>query len=341
MSKKLSYADSGVDRESGDSVSASISAAAKRTHTKRVKYSRGGYAALYEVSPEHWVASTTDGVGTKLKLAFDSGLHGGVGIDLVAMCVNDLICAGATPTTFLDYFATGRLEPAAAKTVLEGIVRGCEQAGCALVGGETAEMPGMYSDGEYDLAGFAQGLLNPKNLLPKPLSAGMKVLGLASSGVHSNGYSLVRKLLEEIPEADRRKQDQVLIEPTRVYVKSVLPLLERQQVEALVHITGGGLNNLYRVLDEGQGLQLKMPSREELPPGIQWLIDRGRVEEKELYETFNMGVGMAVFVRPDLSDSVRTDLEAAGEMVFDLGVVTEGGSIRAQLASGAETEFKR
>jgi phosphoribosylformylglycinamidine cyclo-ligase len=283
------------------------------------------------------LVSGTDGVGTKLKLAFELNKHDTVGIDLVAMSVNDILVQGAEPLFFLDYFACGKLEVGVAAQVIKGIAEGCEQSGCALVGGETAEMPGMYPAGEYDLAGFAVGCVDKANLINGTMIvAGDVLLGLASSGAHSNGYSLIRKLIEKSGidfESDfhGKKFKDVVMAPTRIYVKSLLKLIEAMSVKGMAHITGGGITeNIPRVLPEGLTAEIQA-SGWELPPLFQWLQAQGNIVPSEMYKTFNCGIGMAIIMAKEDAAAAKALLEAAGETVFEIG------HIRTQNAGEAPT----
>ncbi|MEL6690428.1 MAG: phosphoribosylformylglycinamidine cyclo-ligase [Pseudomonadota bacterium] len=333
----ITYAETGVDIDAGNALVERIKPAAARTSRSGVMAGLGGFGALFDLKDAGFkdpvLVAATDGVGTKLKIAIDTGNHATVGIDLVAMCVNDLVCQGAEPLFFLDYFATGALDVDAAATVVEGIAEGCARAGCALIGGETAEMPGMYAAGDYDLAGFAVGAMERGEHLPVGVSEGDVLLGLASDGVHSNGYSLVRKIVERsglgwddpCPFA-QGTMGQVLLAPTRLYVKSLLAAMSATEVHALAHITGGGLTeNLPRVLPEGLGADIDLSSW-DLPPVFGWLSDQGAMAEAELLKTFNAGIGMIV-VTPD-PEGARAALEAAGETVFEIGRVTAGEGVR-------------
>jgi phosphoribosylformylglycinamidine cyclo-ligase len=290
----------------------------------------GGFGALFDLKAAGFtdpvLVSTTDGVGTKLKIAIETGLHDTVGIDLVAMCVNDLIVQGADPLFFLDYFATGKLSLTQAKAVIAGIAEGCRQAGCALVGGETAEMPGMYADGDYDLAGFSVGAAERSNLLPKTIQAGDAILGLASSGVHSNGFSLVRRVVEAAglrwtdpaPFAPGQTLGQALMTPTRIYVRPVLALHRAGLLKAAAHITGGGLpGNLPRVLPDG--LVAALTATWPVPPVFSWLARAGGVAAAEMLRVFNCGIGIALVVSD--ADAAVTLLEAEGETVTRIGMV--------------------
>lgn len=336
----ISYRDAGVDIEAGDALVEQIKPFAKRTMRPEVLGGIGGFGSLFAVPKkfkEPILVSGTDGVGTKLKLAFELNKHDTVGIDLVAMSVNDILVQGAEPLFFLDYFACGKLEVGVAAQVIKGIAEGCEQSGCALVGGETAEMPGMYPAGEYDLAGFAVGCADKSKLIDgTTIAAGDVVLGLASSGAHSNGYSLIRKLIEKSGidfESDfhGRKFKDVVMEPTRIYVKSLLKLIEALPVRGMAHITGGGITeNIPRVLPAGLTAEIRADGW-QLPPLFQWLQAQGNIVPSELYKTFNCGIGMAVIVAKEHVAQARQLLEASGETVFEIG------HIRAQNAGEAPT----
>jgi len=334
------YADAGVSRDAADELVVRLKKLMKGMGGREGKSSIGGYASLYALDSKRWLAATTDGVGTKLKLAFQTGIHGSVGVDLVAMSVNDLLCAGAEPLFFLDYFATGQLKPALAAEVIEGIARGCEQAQMALVGGETAEMPGFYSPGEYDLAGFAVGSLDPQKVLPKPtLKAGDVLLGLPSSGFHSNGYSLVRKLLEAEPHESRSKLEKEFLTPTRIYVPTMKPLLKSGLLKGAVHITGGGIENLPRILPEKKkgklSFHLSYPSVSDVPNCFQWVRQKG-VPEEELFRTFNMGVGMVLVVGSDQLSEVERQLKRSGEDYWHLGELARAsGNSELRVEGGA------
>lgn len=336
----ISYRDAGVDIEAGDALVEQIKPFAKRTMRPEVLGGIGGFGSLFAVPQkfkEPILVSGTDGVGTKLKLAFELNKHDTVGIDLVAMSVNDILVQGAEPLFFLDYFACGKLEVGVAAQVIKGIAEGCEQSGCALVGGETAEMPGMYPAGEYDLAGFAVGCADKAKLIDgTTIAAGDVVLGLASSGAHSNGYSLIRKLIEKSGidfESDfhGRKFKDVVMEPTRIYVKSLLKLIEALPVKGMAHITGGGITeNIPRVLPAGLTAEIRADGW-QLPPLFQWLQAQGNIVPSELYKTFNCGIGMAVIVAKEHVAQGKQLLEASGETVFEIG------HIRAQNAGEAPT----
>lgn len=336
----ISYRDAGVDIEAGDALVEQIKPFAKRTMRPEVLGGIGGFGSLFAVPQkfkEPILVSGTDGVGTKLKLAFELNKHDTVGIDLVAMSVNDILVQGAEPLFFLDYFACGKLEVGVAAQVIKGIAEGCEQSGCALVGGETAEMPGMYPAGEYDLAGFAVGCVDKANLINgTTIAAGDVVLGLASSGAHSNGYSLIRKLIEKSGidfESDfhGRKFKDVVMAPTRIYVKSLLKLIEAMPVKGMAHITGGGITeNIPRVLPEGLTAEIQA-SGWELPPLFQWLQAEGNIVPSEMHKTFNCGIGMAIVMAKENAAAAKALLEAAGETVYEIG------HIRAQNAGEAPT----
>jgi phosphoribosylformylglycinamidine cyclo-ligase len=279
------------------------------------------------------LVAANDGVGTKLKLAIETGRHDGVGIDLVAMCANDLIVQGAEPLFFLDYYATGKLDSDIAVAVVGSIAEGCRQAGCALIGGETAEMPGMYAGGDYDLAGFCVGAVERDKVLTcANISPGDVILGLASSGVHSNGFSLVRRIIahgawdlrEPLPGEGGRTLGEVLLRPTRIYVRSLLPLVQERRIKGLAHITGGGfLENIPRVLPEGSRAIIEA-DRWELPRVFSLLQEGGRIAPQEMARTFNCGIGMAVIVNPDESEAVVAQLQSAGERVFEIGRIEAG-----------------
>jgi phosphoribosylformylglycinamidine cyclo-ligase len=328
----LSYRDAGVDIDAGDALVEAIKPFAKRTMREGVMGGIGGFGALFEVSKkfkEPVLVSGTDGVGTKLKLAFHLNKHDTVGIDLVAMSVNDILVQGAEPLFFLDYFACGKLDVATATDVIKGIAAGCEMAGCALIGGETAEMPSMYPDGEYDLAGFAVGAVEKSRLIDgSKIIPGDIVLGLASSGAHSNGYSLVRKIISVAqPDLNAdfhgRKLADVLLQPTRIYVKPLLALIESLEVKGMVHITGGGLvENVPRVLQKHLTAVLHRDAW-TMPPLFYWLQQHGGVADAEMHRVFNCGIGMAVIVSKENADAAIGQLRAAGETVTRIGEIRE------------------
>ncbi len=335
----LSYRDAGVDIDAGDALVEAIKPFAKRTMREGVLAGIGGFGALFEVSKKYRepvLVSGTDGVGTKLKLAFHLNRHDTVGIDLVAMSVNDILVQGAEPLFFLDYFACGRLDVATATDVIKGIAAGCEQAGCALIGGETAEMPSMYPDGEYDLAGFAVGAVEKSKIIDgKKIRPGDVVLGLASSGAHSNGYSLVRKIIEVAkPDLNGdfhgRPLADALLAPTRIYVKPLLALMEKIDVHGMVHITGGGLvENIPRVLQPNLTAVLQRDAW-TLPPLFQWLQQHGGVADAEMHRVFNCGIGMAVIVAAEVADQAQAELTRLGETVYRIGEIRERRGDEAQ-----------
>ena len=342
----LSYKQAGVDIEAGDALVDRIKPFAKATLRPEVIAGIGGFGALFEMPKgykEPVLVSGTDGVGTKLKLAFALDRHETIGIDLVGMSVNDILVQGAEPLFFLDYFATGRLSVDTGAAVVAGIAKGCEMAGCALIGGETAEMPGMYAEGEYDLAGFAVGVVEKSQMLTgKQVQAGDVLLGLASNGFHSNGYSLVRAVLQralgEVSAAslgslrlacnwalnEERSLADLLLAPTRIYVKPVLAALRAHgtAIHAMAHITGGGLvGNVPRVLPEGLKADIKAGSW-PIPAVMQWVQDQGRIETDEIYRVFNAGIGMVLVVAPDQAEAVAATLTAAGERVYAIGEIS-------------------
>ncbi|MBI2754170.1 MAG: phosphoribosylformylglycinamidine cyclo-ligase [Betaproteobacteria bacterium] len=323
MSKHLSYREAGVDVEAGDALVEVIKPFAKRTLRPEVLTGIGGFGALCELPGKYRhpvLVAGTDGVGTKLKLAFALGRHDTVGIDLVAMSANDVLAQGAEPLFFLDYFACGKLDTRVAAEVIRGIARGCELAGCALVGGETAEMPGMYAEGEYDLAGFCVGVVEKDRIVDgRSVRPGDVLLGLASSGAHSNGYSLIRKILE------REKPDPALTDaimaPTRIYVKSVLATLGAVPVKGLAHITGGGISgNVPRMLPEGTRAVMRK-SAWPRPKLFEWLQQKGNIAEEEMHRVFNCGIGMVIALAPEHASEAARLLGAAGEIVYSIGAV--------------------
>ncbi|ATF18621.1 phosphoribosylformylglycinamidine cyclo-ligase [Phaeobacter gallaeciensis] len=335
----LTYADAGVDIDAGNALVDRIKPAAKRTNRSGVMSGLGGFGALFDLKDAGYsdpiLVGATDGVGTKLRIAIDTGVVDGVGIDLVAMCVNDLVCQGAEPLFFLDYFATGKLETETAARIIEGIAEGCVRSGCALIGGETAEMPGMYPKGDFDLAGFAVGAMERGTALPADVQEGDVLLGLASDGVHSNGYSLVRKLVEVSGlcwDADcpfgEGTLGEALLTPTRLYVKQCLAAVRAGGVHALAHITGGGLTeNLPRVLPEDLGADIDL-SAWDLPPVFKWMAETGGIAEAEMLKTFNCGIGMILSVSADRAEDLVKVLEEEGETVSRLGTVTAGAGMR-------------
>lgn len=331
----ISYKDAGVDIDAGDALVERIKPLAKKTLREGVMAGIGGFGALFEVPRryrEPVLVSGTDGVGTKLKLAFEWNMHDSVGIDLVAMSVNDVLVQGAEPLFFLDYFACGKLDVDTATAVVAGIARGCELSGCALIGGETAEMPGMYPAGEYDLAGFAVGVVEKSKILTGAnVQAGDVVLGLASSGVHSNGFSLVRKCIERAGSnaphtLDGKPFKEAIMEPTRLYVKSVLAALAQHPIKALAHITGGGLlENIPRVLPEALAAHLQAGSwpQSEL---FAWLQSTAGIDDKEMNRTFNNGIGMVVVAPADSAAATAQTLRDLGETVYVLGQIAPRGT---------------
>ena len=340
----LSYRDAGVDIDAGNALVDRIKHVAKRTRRPEVMAGLGGFGALCQIPKgysEPILVSGTDGVGTKLKLAMDLNRHDTIGIDLVAMCVNDLIVCGAEPLFFLDYYATGHLNVDVAASVVAGIGNGCELSGCSLVGGETAEMPGMYQGEDYDLAGFCVGVVEKEEIIDgSKVKAGDALIGLASSGAHSNGYSLIRKILEvnDIPlesltdkQLDGKPLADLLLEPTRIYVKPMLELIGKGMVNAMSHITGGGLlENIPRVLPEGTKAVIDTTSW-EIPALFRWLQEGGNVEQKEMYRTLNCGVGMVVAVPAERKQEAIELLTAAGESAWEIGVIAEASDNEEQV----------
>lgn len=338
--QSLSYRDAGVDIDAGDALVNAIKPFAKRTMRDGVLGGIGGFGALFEISRKYQnpvLVSGTDGVGTKLKLAFQLNRHDTVGIDLVAMSVNDILVQGAEPLFFLDYFSCGKLDVGTASRVIKGIASGCEQAGCALIGGETAEMPGMYPDGEYDLAGFAVGVAEKDQLIDgTKIVPGDVVIGLASSGIHSNGYSLVRRIIEVAkPDLDAdfhgRSLAEALMQPTRIYVKALLKLMAVLEVKGMAHITGGGLvENIPRVLPDNVVAEIQKNAW-EMPPLFSWLQQHGNVAEDEMHRVFNCGIGMVVIVAKENAEKTIALLRETGETVWQIG------SIRRRTGSEAQT----
>jgi phosphoribosylformylglycinamidine cyclo-ligase len=336
----LTYREAGVDIEAGDALVERIKPFAKKTMRPEVLDGIGGFAALVEVSKKYKnpvMVSGTDGVGTKLKLAFRLKKHDTIGIDLVAMSVNDVLCTGAEPIFFLDYFACSKLDVGVAADVVKGIAQGCEDAGCSLIGGETAEMPGMYDPNEYDLAGFCVGLVEKSRIIDgRRIAPGDAIVGLASSGPHSNGYSLVRKVVavssEDLyePFDAKRTLGEALLEPTRIYVKAVQAVLAKVAVKGLAHITGGGLTeNIPRVLPEKTAARLET-SRWPRPPIFDWLQRRGRIDDAEMQRTFNCGIGMVMMVARDDVDAAIEALAEHGTQAFEIGSIAERAAGQAQ-----------
>ncbi|MCD2177695.1 phosphoribosylformylglycinamidine cyclo-ligase [Rhizobium sp. C1] len=329
----LTYSDAGVDIDAGNLMVEKIKPAVRSTRRPGADGEIGGFGGLFDLKAAGFkdpvLVAANDGVGTKLKIAIDADFHDTVGIDLVAMCVNDLVVQGAEPLFFLDYFATGKLDPDQGAAIVKGIAEGCVMSGCALIGGETAEMPGMYSKGDYDLAGFAVGAAERGQLLPsEEVSEGDVILGLSSSGVHSNGFSLVRKIVEisglaydaPAPFAPEKKLGEALLTPTRIYVKPLLKAIrETGAIKALAHITGGGFpENIPRVLPKHLAAEIDLAAV-KAPAVFSWLAKTGGVAPNEMLRTFNCGVGMIAVVSPDKADQVAAVLEAEGETVFRLG----------------------
>jgi phosphoribosylformylglycinamidine cyclo-ligase len=329
-----SYADAGVDIDAGDALVERIKPFAKATGRPGTAAALGGFGGLFDLKAAGFtdpiLVASNDGVGTKVKIAIETGLHDTIGIDLVAMCVNDVIVQGAHPLFFLDYFASGKLDVEVAARVVAGIAQGCKQADAALIGGETAEMPGMYAPGDYDLAGFCVGAAERGNLLPREnIAAGDVVIGVASSGVHSNGFSLVRKIVRDsgltwsapAPFEPSRRLGEALLDPTRIYVKAALAAHEAGSVKAFAHITGGGLpGNIPRVLPAGLGVTINLgaiPSQ----PVFHWLAKAGRIAEAEILRTFNCGIGLTAITAPDQATAVVHSFQRNGEKAFPIGFV--------------------
>jgi phosphoribosylformylglycinamidine cyclo-ligase len=335
----LTYAEAGVDIDAGNALVERIKPAAKATDRPGVMAGLGGFGGLFDLKAAGFsdpvLVAATDGVGTKLRIAIDTGLVDGIGQDLVAMCVNDLVCQGAEPLFFLDYFATGKLAVDMAARVVEGIAAACTASGAALIGGETAEMPGMYPPGDFDLAGFAVGAMERGGALPAGVAEGDVLLGLASDGVHSNGYSLVRRVVEvsdldwDLPAPFAETLlGEALLAPTRLYVNPVLAAVRAGGVHGLAHITGGGLTeNVPRVLPEGLGVEIDLGAW-RLPAVFRWLAEEGGIETPELLKTFNAGIGMVVVAGAGEADAVAAALSNAGETVFRIGRVVPGQGVR-------------
>ncbi len=346
------YRRAGVDIAAGASLVDAIKPLAHSTSRPGCMGGLGGFGGLFDLRDSGYrdpiLVAATDGVGTKLKLAIASGLHDGVGIDLVAMCVNDLVVQGAEPLFFLDYFATGKLDTAVAERVVAGIAAGCRQAGCALIGGETAEMPGMYAAGDYDLAGFAVGAAERGGLLTgADIQAGDVVLGLASTGIHSNGFSLVRKLVDDrgldisapAPFDPQRPLAEILMTPTRIYAAGVLPAVRSGLVKGLAHITGGGLvENVPRILPDGLSVTLDLQSW-RLPPVFAWLISISAMTPRQLATTFNMGLGMVAIVAPEKAAEAASAMTQDGETVARVGTVAAAPGAPGVELAGADTAW--
>ncbi len=351
----ISYREAGVDIDAGNALVEAIKPLAGATRRPGADVDLGGFGALFDLKRAGFkdpiLVAANDGVGTKLKIAIDTGQHATIGIDLVAMCVNDLLAQGAEPLFFLDYFACGKLDVATARSVIAGIAEGCRQAGCALIGGETAEMPGMYAEKDYDLAGFAVGAVERGALLPRSdIAAGDVLIGLASSGVHSNGYSLVRRLVAEekldwqrpAPFTPQRSLAEALLEPTRIYVKPVLAALrETNAVKALAHITGGGLSeNLPRVLPDGLAAHVDF-AKWTAPAVFGWLKRAANLDDEEMLRTFNCGVGLILVAPADQADAVLTALKAAGEKPTIIGEIEPGRGVKSSAKGKGEAEAVR
>ena len=336
----ISYKDSGVDVTRGYKAVDLMKKYVKTTYNDNVLGDIGSFGGFYSISGEKMeepvLVAGTDGVGTKLKYAFLLEKHDTIGIDAVAMCVNDIVCQGAKPLFFLDYYACGRLYPEAEAQVVKGIAEGCRQAGCALIGGETAEMPGFYPDGEYDLAGFAVGIVDKKKVINgKNIQAGDVLLGIKSSGIHSNGYSLVRKLFGDSDRAELEKYDErlgaspaeVLLTPTKIYVRSILTLVAKVPVKGIAHITGGGfIENIPRIFPDGIGCEIDKNSY-EVPAVFRVMQERAGISDEQIYNTFNMGIGMVVCVSPENAAAAAASLKESGEEVVVLGRTTEGKGV--------------
>ena len=337
--KGLTYADAGVDIDAGNALVDRIKPAAARTDRPGTMAGLGGFGALFDLKAAGYddpiLVAATDGVGTKLRIAIDTGRVDTIGIDLVAMCVNDLVCQGAEPLFFLDYFATGKLQVEQAARIVAGIAQGCEGAGAALIGGETAEMPGMYAGGDFDLAGFAVGAMERGAALPAGVAEGDVLLGIESDGIHSNGYSLVRRIVEasdlgwdDPAPFSPHPLGEALLRPTRLYVRPALAAIRAGGVHALAHVTGGGLTeNLPRVLPDGLGAEIDLRVW-DLPPVFRWLAETGGVAEDEMLRAFNCGIGMIAVVAEDMAEDRMADLQDAGERVHRIDTVTAGGGVR-------------
>ncbi len=354
-SAPITYRDAGVDIDAGNALVEEIKPLAKATRRPGADADLGGFGALFDLKRAGFVdpllVASTDGVGTKLKIAIETGLHSTIGIDLVAMCVNDLLAQGAEPLFFLDYFACGKLDVAAARAVVTGIAEGCRQAGCALIGGETAEMPGMYAAKDYDLAGFSVGAVERAALLPRPdIAVGDVLIGLASSGPHSNGYSLIRRLVASenlswdapAPFAPGKSTAEALLEPTRIYVKPVLSAMrETGAVKAVAHITGGGLvENLPRVLPDGVAGAIDLASW-TAPAVFGWLQRAGNLDTGELLRTFNAGIGLVIVADKTKADAVIAHLASQGESATIIGELVPGGGEKTQAKGSGSAEAVR
>ena len=336
----ISYKDSGVDVTRGYKAVELMKKYVKTTYDDNVLGDIGSFGGFYSIAGEKMeepvLVAGTDGVGTKLRYAMLLGKHDTIGIDAVAMCVNDIVCQGAKPLFFLDYYACGRLYPEAEAEVVKGIAAGCRMAGCALIGGETAEMPGFYPEGEYDLAGFAVGIVDKKKVINgKNIAAGDILLGIKSSGIHSNGYSLVRKLFGDSDKAEMEKYDdrlggtlaEVLLTPTKIYVRSILSLIEKVPVKGIAHIMGGGfIENIPRIFPEGIGCEIDKHSY-EVPAVFRVMQEKAGISDEQIYNTFNMGIGMVVCVSPENAAEAKKSLEESGEEVVLLGKTVSGKGV--------------
>jgi phosphoribosylformylglycinamidine cyclo-ligase len=351
----ISYREAGVDIDAGNALVEAIKPLAKATRRPGADADLGGFGALFDLKRAGFtdpiLVAANDGVGTKLKIAIETGRHATIGIDLVAMCVNDLLAQGAEPLFFLDYFATGKLDVSVARAVIAGIAEGCRQAGCALIGGETAEMPGMYAGADYDLAGFAVGAVERGEILPRPdVTTGDVLIGLPSSGVHSNGYSLVRRLVSEeglawdapAPFAPQTSLAEALLAPTRIYVRPVLQAIrEAGGIKALAHVTGGGLSeNLPRVLPDGVAAHVDLGAW-TAPAVFGWLMQAAKLDDAEMLRTFNCGIGLVAVAARDRADAVVSVLEAAGEKPLVVGETEAGRGVKSQAKGKGEAEAVR
>ena|SRR5665648_137966 len=340
MNNKLTYKDAGVDTKEGERAVLLMKEHVKKTFNKNVLTGLGSFGSLFNLDlegiTEPVLVSGTDGVGTKLKIAFLTDIHDTVGQDCVAMCVNDILCQGAKPLFFLDYIATGKVKAEKVADIVKGIADGCVLAECALVGGETAEMPGFYQDGEYDMAGFAVGIVDKKKVIDgSKIAKDDVIIGIPSSGIHSNGYSLVRKLFFEI--LNMKVSDQVsqlgmtlgeaLITPTKIYTKVCNSVLSKSQINGIVHITGGGFfENIPRIIPEGLGAEIRLGSW-EAPPIFEYIKNAGNIETGEMFAAFNMGIGMIMIVNPAAVEDVKNQIKAAGENAFEIGRIKEGKGV--------------
>ena len=338
QNKGLTYSDAGVDIDAGNELVKRIKPSLKMTNRPGAMSSIGGFGGLFDLKSAGFkdpiLVAATDGVGTKLKIAIETKQLSTIGIDLVAMCVNDLVCQGAEPLFFLDYFATGKLVIEDAEKIIGGIAAGCQEAGCALIGGETAEMPGMYKGKDFDLAGFSVGAVERGQAFPRQTNDGDVIIGLRSNGIHSNGYSLVRKIVEtsglkwtDAAPFEGLSLSKALLKPTKLYVKQCLKILSVSEIKAFAHITGGGLTeNIVRTLTKGQGIEIKL-SNWKLPPIFKWLSDTGDVNKFEMLKTFNCGIGMTIICSPSSTDTVFSLLQKIGEQPIIIGHVTNSGKV--------------